>query len=147
MGQEVSLSNACVEPSTTILRPAPQGDLLLAPGARWVCPPGGAWQDLRERHAVRRLLLKLIDHQREAPGHGLSLPALREAGWPGERMLPDAASNRIYVAMTQLRKLGFKPWLKRSEEGYFLDPALTIDHLVDEPVVDAAVTVRRRAGA
>lgn len=105
----------------------------LAPGARWVRPPGGAWQDLRERHAVRRLLLKLIDHQREAPGRGLSLLALREAGWPGERILPDAASNRIYVAMTQLRKLGFKGWLKRGEEGYFLDPTLPVDHLNAEP--------------
>jgi len=93
------------------------------------------------------LLQKLVDHQRDAPGRGLSLTALREAGWPGERMLPDAASNRIYVAMTQLRKLGLKGWLKRSGEGYFLDPALPVDHMSDAPFEDAAVAVRRRAGA
>src|SRR6185436_8902392 len=107
--------------------------LRLAPGARWVCAPGGSCHDLRERQAVRRLLQKLVDHQREAPGRGLSLPELREAGWPGERMLPDAASNRVYVAMTQLRKLGLKGWLKRNEEGYFLDPALPVDHMSDAP--------------
>jgi hypothetical protein len=112
---------------------ATRGALLLAHEARWVRPPEGAWQDLRERHAMRRLLLKLIDHQREAPGHGLSLLDLQEAGWPGERMLPDAAANRIYVAMTQLRKLGFKAWLKRGGDGYFLDPALPVEPVADEP--------------
>jgi len=121
--------------------------LRLAPEARWVCAPGGVFHDLRERHAVRRLLQKLVEHQREAPGRGLSLPELREAGWPGERMLPDAASNRIYVAMTHLRKLGLKGWLKRSDEGYFLDPALPVDHMSDEPLEDAAVAARRRTGA
>src|SRR3954470_23192380 len=121
--------------------------LRLAPEARWFCPPGGVFQDLRERHAVRRLLQKLVDHQRDAPGRGLSLTELREAGWPGERMLPDAASNRIYVAMTQLRKLGLKGWLKRSDEGYFLDPALLI-HPMSEPLCEeTAIAVRRRAGA
>src|SRR5512140_2772821 len=116
--------------------------LRLAPAARWICPPGGVFQDLRERHAVRRLLHKLVDHQRDAPGRGLCLAELREAGWPGERMLPDAAANRIYVAMTQLRKLGLKAWLKRSEEGYFLDPALPVDRMSHEPIEDATVPVR-----
>src|SRR6185369_2172320 len=92
-------------------------DLLLAPEARWCRPPGGIWHDLRERHAVRRLLLKLALHQREAPGRGLSLAVLQEAGWPGERILPEAASNRIYVTMNQLRKLGLKAWLTKAVDG------------------------------
>jgi len=107
--------------------------LHVAPDARWIRPPGGAWLDLRERHAARRLVLALIEHQREAPGRGLSLDDLRHAGWPGERMLPDAAANRVYVIMSQLRKLGFKPWLKRTHEGYFLDPALSIQRVAGEP--------------
>lgn len=79
------------------------------------------------------MLFKLIDHHREAPGCGLSLDELQEAGWPGERMLPDAAANRIHVGMTQLRKLGLKAWLRRSREGYFLDPALPIELLDGAP--------------
>ncbi len=108
-------------------------ELLLAPEARWCRPPGGAWQDLRERHALRRLLLALALHQREAPGRGLSLAALQEAGWPGERILPEAASNRIYVAQNQLRKLGLKAFLQKNAEGYFLDPALPVHHVAFEP--------------
>src|SRR5262249_21380551 len=105
----------------------------LAPDARWIRPPGGAWQDLRERHAVRCLLLRLVDRRREAPGRGLSLAELQEAGWPGERILPAAAANRIYVAINQLRKLGLKDHLRKTGEGYYLDPKLPVHHTAVEP--------------
>ncbi|MGK3959238.1 tetratricopeptide repeat protein [Sorangium sp. So ce118] len=108
-------------------------ELLLTKGARFVRPPGSGWHDLRERHAARRLLLALTEQQRCAPGRGLSLAALKEAGWPGERILPEAAANRIYVAMNQLRKLGMKPWLRRDAEGYSLDPALPVHYVAVEP--------------
>ncbi|WP_438005216.1 tetratricopeptide repeat protein [Sorangium sp. So ce321] len=108
-------------------------ELLLTEGARFCRPPGGSWHDLRERHAARRLLVALAEQQRRAPGRGLSLAALQEAGWPGERILPGAAANRIYVAMNQLRKLGLKPWLRRDGEGYSLDPALPVHHVAVEP--------------
>ena len=101
-------------------------ELLPAPDARGCRAPGGSWQDLRERHAVRRLLIRLVERHREAPGRGASLGDLQEAGWPGERILPQAASNRIYVAVNQLRKLGLKDWLRRTGEGYFLEPALLV---------------------
>ncbi|WP_441291469.1 ATP-binding protein [Sorangium sp. KYC3313] len=110
-----------------------EDDLLLTEGARFVRPPGGGWHDLRERHAARRLLHALAEQQRSAPGRGLSLAALKEAGWPGERILPEAAANRIYVAMNQLRKLGMKPWLRRDAEGYSLDPALPVHYVAVEP--------------
>lgn len=109
-------------------------ELLLTPEARWIRPPGGAWHDLRDRQAVRRLVLRLVEQQRAHPGRGLSLAALQEAGWPGERILPRAAKNRIYVAMNQLRKLGLKDALRKSAEGYYLDPALPVHHTAVEPV-------------
>ena len=115
---------------------ASTSELLLAPEARWLRAPGGTWQDLRERHAVRRLLLLLAERRRDAPGRGVSLAELQEAGWPGERILPQAASNRIYVAVNQLRKLGLKDWLQRNGEGYFLDPALAVHRTGVEPVAD-----------
>jgi len=147
MGEQAEAVGGLIEAREAINCMSATGELLITPQARWVCPPGGAWQDLRERHAVRRILERLTERRREAPGRGLSLPELREAGWPGERMLPEAASNRIYVAMTQLRKLGLKGWLKRSEEGYFLDPALPVAEVSGEPLGASTVAVRRRAGA
>lgn len=113
-------------------------ELLFAPEARWCRPPGGAWQDLRERHAVRRLLVKLVEQQRLAPGRGVSLAELQEAGWPGERILPEAASNRIYVAFNQMRKIGFKPWLKKDGDGYSLDPSLPVHYVTFDPAAESA---------
>jgi predicted ATPase len=112
----------------------PDGDLLLAREGRWCRPPGGAWQDLRERHAARRLLVCLVERQRAEPGRGIAMLELQEAGWPGERILPAAAANRIYVALNQLRKIGLKDWLKRNAEGYYLDPALPVHHTSIEPI-------------
>ena len=113
---------------------SPAGDeLLIASEARWCRPPGGAWQDLRERHAVRRILLRLIEQQRAAPGRGLSLQAMKDAGWPGERILPAAASNRIYVVVNQLRKLGLKDRLRKRGDGYFLDPGLAVHFTAAPP--------------
>jgi hypothetical protein len=82
---------------------------------------------------VRRILLRLIEHQREAPGRGLSLQDLKDTGWPGERILPAAASNRIYVAMNQLRKLGLKDGLRKGGDGYFLDPGLPVHFTAAPP--------------
>ena len=113
-------------------------ELLFAPDARWCRPPRSAWQDLRERHAVRRLLVKLVEQQRAAPGRGISLAELQEAGWPGERILPEAASNRIYVAFNQMRKIGFKPWLKKDGDGYSLDSSLPVHYVTFDPAAESA---------
>jgi tetratricopeptide (TPR) repeat protein len=107
--------------------------LLLAPEARWFRAPAGAWCDLRKRHAARRVLAKLAEHQREARGHGLPLEVLIEAGWPGERVLPDAAANRLYVLLNQLRKLGLRSHLHRTDQGYLLDPTLSVHYVPVEP--------------
>jgi predicted ATPase/Tfp pilus assembly protein PilF len=108
-------------------------ELVLAPEARFVRPPGAEWQDLRERTAARRLLLFLVDRHEKAPGRGASLDDLARAGWPGERILPRAASNRIYVAMNQLRKLGLRDFLAKDADGYFLAPALMVRRASDGP--------------
>jgi hypothetical protein len=54
------------------------------------------------------------------------VPELLEAGWPGERVLPDAGANRVYVALATLRKMGLKEVLKSNDSGYFLDPAVPV---------------------
>jgi predicted ATPase/Tfp pilus assembly protein PilF len=112
---------------------SPDDGLLVSRESRWCRPPGAGWQDLRERHALRRLLVRLVERQRADPGRGIAMAELQEAGWPGERILPAAAANRIYVTLNQLRKLGLKDWLKRNGEGYYLDPALRVHHTSIEP--------------
>ena len=119
---------------TSLGEGAPDRALLLAPEGRWLRIPGGSWLDLRRRSPARRLLLKLVERQREAPGAGVSLEDLREAGWPGERMAPSSAANRIYVALHQLRSLGLEDKVIRTQDGYLLDPTLPVYHVAIEPL-------------
>ena len=117
-------------------RPNPRDQahtLLISPAARWVRPPAGTWQDFRQREPARRLLLKLVAEHRARPGEGVSIEALREAGWPGEKIGRAAARNRIYVALSQLRKLGLQSLLRRADDGYSLDPKVPIHVVTLDP--------------
>ena len=51
---------------------------------------------------------------------GAVLDDLLEAGWPGERVLPEAAANRVYVAVATMRKLGLRDVLLSRDDGYLL---------------------------
>jgi len=70
----------------------------------------------------------------EAHGAGrgsLAAETIAEKAWPGERILPHAAKNRVYVAVSSLRKLGLRRVLAHASEGYALSG--------DFVVTDAAV--------
>ena len=100
---------------------------MVGPEATWFIAPGGATHDLASRQVLRRLLLRLVESHREARGEGISLDALREAGWPGEAVMHGAAVNRVHVALTELRRRGLKPWLLHKQGRYLLDPSLRVD--------------------
>ncbi len=55
--------------------------------------------------AGRRVAAALAAHH-TAGGPGLSAAALAQAGWPGERITPAAAANRVRVAVAALRAAG-----------------------------------------
>jgi hypothetical protein len=84
--------------------------------------PDGRVVDLRHRGSSRRLLACLASELGRAPGEAVPAEDLVVAGWPGDRAHPEAARNRLHVALSQLRKLGLAGLLVRDERGYFLDP-------------------------
>ncbi|MCH9681802.1 MAG: tetratricopeptide repeat protein [Deltaproteobacteria bacterium] len=106
--------------------------LLVGEQGRWLQLPGGDAHDLRRRKALRLILVRLAEEHRAKPGAGLPLEALLEAGWPGERVMPSAGANRVYVALTALRKLGLRKALLSQEDGYLLDPALPIERVASD---------------
>ena len=62
--------------------------------------PGGASHvDLARRKPLARIMHVLARRRVESPGEGLALEDLLAAGWPGEKVARDAASNRVYVAV------------------------------------------------
>lgn len=84
----------------------------------------GNWVDLRRRRPLRRILATLLDARvRGAPATKDELIA---CGWPGEKLLPDAASNRLHVALSEMRKMGLADAIQYRRGGWMLDPAMAI---------------------
>jgi hypothetical protein len=92
--------------------------------AEWLETPSGARHALGARRTLRRLLVALAEARRDRAGVALTVEELLHAGWPGEDPLPEAGSNRVYVAISTLRKLGLGESLQRWDGGYRLDPAV-----------------------
>jgi predicted ATPase len=89
-------------------------------------PPGEAAIDLSARPQLLRIARALAEQRVAAPGVALSQDALSALGWPGEKMTADAATNRMKVALSTLRKLGLRALIQRTEAGYLLDPLLPL---------------------
>jgi len=87
--------------------------------ARWFRVGDGERVDLSKRRAPRLILLRLVASR----GRALSLDEVVAAGWPGERIQPEAAAARAYTAIKTLRELGLGDLLLRRDDGYLLDPA------------------------
>ncbi len=112
----------------------PSADALVVSSTlAWCRPPRSDWIELGRFPVLRRLLGALVEQRRAAPGRGLSVDALVRAAWPGERIRADAAANRVYVAISKIRRFGLRDALLRQEDGYSLDPALRIERW-DGPV-------------
>ncbi len=88
---------------------------------------GDAMLDLTRRLPLRRIVVALAERRIAAPGEAVSLAALVEAGWPGEKIRSDAAVNRVHVALSTLRRLGLRDVIVSGEHGYMVDPTLPVD--------------------
>jgi hypothetical protein len=81
---------------------------------------------------LRLLLKRFLGHRLDAPGEALTLETLLETGWPGQRVHPQAGASRVYNALTELRKLGLRDVLISRDDGYLLDPNVTVER-IEEP--------------
>lgn len=95
---------------------------------RW---PAGKAHDLSRRPVLQRLLGRLLEGLQQEPGEVLHALTVAEAIWPDEMMTPEVLTNRLYNAVSQLRKLGFKELLSSNREGYWLSAELV---LLKEPL-------------
>jgi predicted ATPase/Tfp pilus assembly protein PilF len=100
----------------------PADALVVSEDARVFRTPAARAVKLERRHAVRLILLKLVDHRLKAPGESITADTLLEYGWPGERVMAEAGASRVYVALATLRKLGLRGLLMSRDGGYLLDP-------------------------
>ncbi len=93
----------------------------------------GSWFETRHgrvsvatRRALALMLARLAAEHRSSPGRGVSLSALFDAGWPGDRINDASARRRVYVGIDTLRSLGLRTALVQRERGYFLDPNVKV---------------------
>ncbi len=116
----------------TMLRLARSGSsgerivLAVGPGCSWFAVDGARRVDLSKRRSAAALLVALVDRHHVAPGDALALDALVRAGWSGERMRPEAAANRVYVAISTLRRLGLRGALLHGDDGWLLDRRVVV---------------------
>ncbi|MBN8611598.1 MAG: helix-turn-helix domain-containing protein [Deltaproteobacteria bacterium] len=68
--------------------------------------------------SLRRMLALLLTNHRTEPGRTSSTWDLLEAGWPDEKVLPDAGANRVYAAIKRLRNMGLRGVIERRDDGY-----------------------------
>lgn len=89
-------------------------------------PGQDAWVDMSKRPTPMRLLLTLATHHAAAPGQPMSADTLCEHVWPGERIMPEAATNRLYVTIAGLRREGLRDVILNVEGGYLIAPNLKL---------------------
>lgn len=95
-------------------------------GPTWFRPPGATVVELKRRRVICRVYGALYERRLTRPGEPVLLGELLAEGWPGERVLARSGANRVYVALTTLRKLGLRGAIIRTKRGYLLDPELEV---------------------
>jgi DNA-binding SARP family transcriptional activator len=100
--------------------------LRVASDGRSFSVSGGPPVDLGRRAAPRRLLVALVDARRATPGRAVSRDDLIAAGWPGERMMAEAADKRLRTAIWSLRRAGLEEALLTRDDGYLIDPLVAV---------------------
>ncbi|NOU28340.1 MAG: hypothetical protein HOO96_10600 [Polyangiaceae bacterium] len=82
--------------------------------------------DLSRQRVLRRVLVALLRERERTPGRAVEAATLVARVWQGERILPAAALNRLYVALNRLRERGLGVVLVRRPDGYLLDPDVAL---------------------
>ncbi len=104
---------------------SPRVVLELAADASWFRVQQQDTQRLGSRAPLRRVLLCLVDHAER--GESCDVWRLLEAGWPGERVDPEAGANRVYAAVSTLRRMGLRSVIERFDAGYRIGPSVQIE--------------------
>lgn len=86
---------------------------------RWLAA-GRTHIDLRRRPVLRRVLARLVRGRIEQKGVPVPALTLIESTWPEDRSKRHALDNRLWVALSTLRKLGLNDLIVREDGGYLI---------------------------
>ncbi len=104
--------------------PASVGEttLELGPGARWIRIDAGDEVTVSRRGPMRGILLELLAQRERDDGVGADCDQLFAAGWPGETLGEASRRNRVYVAISTLRRMGLREGIIHDGDGYRFAP-------------------------
>jgi predicted ATPase len=105
-----------------ILRADPPKDAILIAKDASSILVGGAPIELSSRESLRGIVRALAEARVRSPGAPLTVEALFLAGWPGQVAIESSRTNRVRVALAELRKLGLASAILTLEGGYLFDP-------------------------
>ena len=121
LGRALGTSAPSAPPAAGPATRAPRAHVTVARDGRWFVS-GGRTVDLGRRGSLKRILAAITG----ADGASVSRDALLAEGWPGERVIPEAASKRLRVAIATLRSLGLREVIVTTEDGYGVHPAAEV---------------------
>ncbi len=105
---------------------AQERTLTVSADGNWFAVDRAPRVDLSRQRVLRRVLVALLRERERTPGRAVEAAALVARVWQGERILPAAALNRLYVALNRLRERGLGVVLVRRPDGYLLDPDVAL---------------------
>jgi hypothetical protein len=104
--------------------PAP-ATLSIGPEESWFSVDGGPRHELANKRVLRPLLSVLVARHFER-GPPITDQELRAVLWPGDRMSPASAKNRLHVALHGLRAMGLGKLIRFEHNGWILSPELEV---------------------
>ncbi|MEN0067728.1 MAG: hypothetical protein AAGA48_36705 [Myxococcota bacterium] len=102
--------------------------LVVGPHLAWARLGGEARIDLRRRPVTQSLLRLLVQTRERNPGVFVSKQALIDAAWSGDRAQPEALSNRLWTALSKVRRAGLDA-IERGKAGYRIPERIQVVHV------------------
>jgi hypothetical protein len=102
------------------------GTRRVAADGSWIEGPDGVRRPLDDRRVLRAVLRALADARASRGGAPLAHVEIGRAAWPAERVDASVLANRVWVAMSSLRKLGLGACLVNTAEGYVLTESVEV---------------------
>ncbi|MEN0068108.1 MAG: hypothetical protein AAGA48_38645, partial [Myxococcota bacterium] len=68
------------------------------------------------------------------PGASVPSATLLDAAWPNDRSARRALENRLWVALSKMRRAGLDPVIERTSGGYRIPEHVRLVTSPDEPV-------------
>lgn len=89
--------------------------------------PGGRWLELGSTPTLARVFATLVECRRQrGTQERVSFETCIAAGWADERILYDAALNRLHQVLSRLRRKGLRDIIENVDGGYRIAPTTPV---------------------